>query len=102
MQVLNRKCQIFGKGAIFLKDAQYPSFLAVGTHTTAAAGACAATDVDFANDALPYQVGLCLAHLHLADKFVAGHPLEALVPLLKLQVGIANPCAEDADERLTG
>jgi len=60
----------------------------------------AAIQIDLTHDAAADQIS-AVGFDHFADKLVSGDAGEAVISALQLQVGIADPGAEHAQERKT-
>ena len=93
-----RQRQPFRVRARVAADAEDGALRAVPPEPSRAPVAAAAGEVDLADDALSEERGR-RGPLDDADELVSRNPREAVVPALQLEVRVADPREEDADER---
>ena len=98
MQVLGRQDEVVGERAVPAHDAEHRAPLAVRAPAREACAACAAHGVDLTDDPAADQRRRTL--LDDADELVARDPGERVIPLRELDIGVTDPGADHAHERL--
>ncbi len=98
MQVADRQREEFAKRPGMFDDAQDGASRAMAAEAARAPIAMAASEIDFAGDALadPRSVG---GVRDFADEFVAGRAGESVVSALKFEIGGTDSGGEQADAR---
>ncbi len=100
MQILDRKAQILGEGAIAADDAQNRALLTVGRTAVATGRALSARSVDLSDHALTEPIRRTSDHF--ADELVTENPLVWIVASDQLEVRVADARAQDLDQGFSG
>jgi hypothetical protein len=100
VQVFLRQSEEFLKSAGVRYDSQHASRRAVTPNTPAAGFAPSAGEIDLAHDA-PANPAWVAGRDHLADELMPGRSVEPIIPALQLQIGVADPTANQPDQRKT-
>src|SRR5262249_24368790 len=112
MQIFEGKRKIFRKSAVMAEDAQYGAVLTMRLQATFAKSAdwpkaeSCAGDIDFPCYAFsdPRAFHRCrnTSDFHnFTDKFVTRRAAKAVIAAKNFDIGVANPCETDFDERPT-